>query len=249
MEVERMPLSIVALSIDANDPLMLATFWGGALRWDVSDRDGPVVLGPTDRTQFQIEFRPVPGPKRSKNTIHLDLTTETIEDQRGGVEQLLARGGSHVDVGQVGDEGHVVLADPEGNEFCLIEPGNVFLSECERLGSITCDGSPRVGYFWGAALGWPLVWDQDGETAIRSPDGVGPFITWGPPVPENRSRNRLHLHVAPIERGDLQTEVDRLISLGAREVDLGQGDIGWVVMADPDGNEFCVLPPRSPGGR
>jgi predicted enzyme related to lactoylglutathione lyase len=138
----------------------------------------------------------------------------------------------------------VVLADPEGNEFCIIEPDNSFLAGCGRLGSITCDGSRAVGYFWSDALGWPLVWDKDEETAIRAPDGTGPFITWGPPVPPKTTKNRLHLDIAPPEDGDQQAEVDRLVSLGATRVDIGQGDVDWVVMADPDGNEFCVLTPR-----
>jgi hypothetical protein len=137
-----------------------------------------------------------------------------------------------------------VLADPEGNEFCLIEPTNSFLAGCGRLGSITCDGSPAVGRFWSAALEWPLVWDQDEETAIRVPDGHGPFITWGPPIPVKTSKNRFHLDVAPDASGDQQAEVERLISLGAARVDIGQGEVSWVVMADPDGNEFCVLTPR-----
>jgi catechol 2,3-dioxygenase-like lactoylglutathione lyase family enzyme len=138
----------------------------------------------------------------------------------------------------------VVLADPEGNEFCVIEPGNAFLAGCGRLGSITCDGSPAAGYFWRDVLGWPLVWDQDDETAIRAPDGAGPFITWGPPVPPKTTKNRLHLDVAPPAGEDQGAEVERLIALGARRIDIGQGDVTWVVMADPDGNEFCVLSPR-----
>ena len=137
-----------------------------------------------------------------------------------------------------------MLADPEGNEFCVIEPDNSFLEGCGRLGSITCDGSVQVGYFWSNALGWPLVWDQDEETAIRSPDGTGPFITWGPPVPQKLRKNRLHLDIAPPDDGDQQAEVDRLVSLGASPLDIGQGDVSWVVMADPDGNEFCLLTPR-----
>ena len=76
-----------------------------------------------------------------------------------------------------------MLADPEGNEFCLIEPGNDFLAGCGRLGAINCDGTRTTGYFWSEALGWPLVWDQDDETAIRATDGSGPHITWsGPPL-------------------------------------------------------------------
>ena len=66
-----------------------------------------------------------------------------------------------------------MLADPEGNEFCIIEPDNSFLAGCPRLGAVKCDGAREPGYFWSEALGWPLVWDQDEETAIRAPDGTG----------------------------------------------------------------------------
>ena len=119
-----------------------------------------------------------------------------------------------------------------------------FLADCGFIGALSCDGSQEVGYFWSAALGWPLVWDQDQETAIRSPHG-GPKVTWGgPPVAPKHGKNRLHLDLAPPADGDQQTEVDRLVSLGARRVDIGQGDVDWVVLVDPDGNEFCVLTPR-----
>jgi hypothetical protein len=57
-------------------------------------------------------------------------------------------------------------------------------------------------------------------------------------------KNRLHLDIAPPDDGDHQAEVERLISLGATRIDIGQGDVSWEVMADPDGNEFCVLTPR-----
>ena len=75
---------------------------------------------------------------------------------------------------------------------------------------------------------------------VRAPDGTGPFITWGPPVRSKSAKNRLHLDIAP-EHGEQQAEVDRLLSLGATRIDIGQGDVDWTVMADPDGNEFCVL--------
>ena len=137
----------------------------------------------------------------------------------------------------------LVLADPEGNELCVIEPDNSFVADRGRLGSITCDGTREVGCFWSAALGWPLVWDQDEETAIRAPDGNRPFITWGPPVSPKSGKNRLHLDIAAAGEGGQQAEVDRLVSLRASRIDIGQGDVDWVVMADPDGNEFCVLRP------
>jgi len=238
-------LQLVSLCVDASDPLRLARFWAEALAWDVDDEgDGLVALVPTDGTRFEILFLPVPEKKTGKNPIHLDLTTSSIDDQRRSVAKLIELGARHIDVGQSPEDSHVVLADPEGNEFCLIEPDNSFLAGCGRLGSITCDGSPEVGYFWSAALDWPLVWDQDEETAVRAPDGKGPFITWGPPVPVKTTKNRFHLDLAPPALGDQQMEVERLVALGARRVDIGQGEVDWVVMVDPDGNELCVLTPR-----
>ena len=233
---------LVALCFDANDPFRLARFWADALRWVIHDEAADQIgLVPTDGTTFRLRFVPVPDEKQGKNRIHLDLTSTTIDDQQETVRRLVELGARHIDVGQGPDDEHVVLADPEGNEFCIIEPGNQFLAGCGRLGSITCDGSQEVGYFWSEALGWPLVWDQDEETAIRAPDGTGPFITWGPPVPAKTAKNRLHLEIAPADRADQRAEVDRLVSLGATRTDIGQGDVDRVVMADPDGNEFCVL--------
>ena len=229
-----------ALCIDAMHPRRLARFWAAALGWEVSDTGEEIGLDPADGTRFRILFEPVSGPKVGKNRIHLDLTNKSLDDQKESVALLLELGGRHVDVGQREDDPHVVLADPEGNELCLIEPDNGFLASCGRLGSITCDGPREVGLFWSAALGWPLVWDQDEETAIRAPDGTGPFITWGPPVVPKVAKNRLHLDLAP-DGGRQPEEVERLVALGATRVDIGQGEVPWVVLADPNGNEFCVL--------
>jgi catechol 2,3-dioxygenase-like lactoylglutathione lyase family enzyme len=242
---------LAALCFDAQDPRRLARFWAEALYLEVEE-DSPddIRLTAADDPGFRILFLPVPEKKVGKNRVHLDLTTTSIDDQAGTVASLIKLGARHIDVGQRSDEGHVVLADPEGNEFCVIEPDNSFLAGRGRLGSITCDGSRQVGYFWSEALGWPLVWDQDEETAISAPDGSGPFITWGPPVPPKIAKNRLHLDIAPHGDTDQRVEADRLISLGAALIDIGQGDVDWVVMADPDGNEFCVLrPDHERGGK
>ncbi|HLZ22340.1 MAG TPA: hypothetical protein VKQ30_09475 [Ktedonobacterales bacterium] len=64
------------------------------------------------------------------------------------------------------------------------------------------DGASRLPLAWSEVRRWPLVWDQDAETAIRVQDGTGPFITWGPPVTPKIAKNRLHLDVAPPEHGD-----------------------------------------------
>lgn len=240
-----MPSRLVSLCIDANNPLRLARFWAAALRWEIDDEtQDEVKLLPTDGTTFFLLFLPVPEEKTEKNRFHLDLTTTSVDEQQESARALVALGARHIDVGQTPDDAHIVLADPEGNEFCLIEPTNRFLAGRGRLGSITCDGTPQVGYFWSEVLGWPLFWDQDDETAIRTPDGSGPFITWGPPLVPKTGKNRLHLDIAPPAGADQQAEVDRLVALGARRIDIGQGDVNWVVMADPDGSEFCVLSPR-----
>ncbi len=236
---------LFALCFDANDPLRLASFWAGVLGREMADDpDDGIFLLPSDDTGFRIRFLPTDGPKVGPNQIHFDLTSTSLEDQEQTVATALELGGRHIDIGQLPEEAHVVLADPEGNEFCVIEPGNDFLADCGLIGALSSDGSQEVGYFWSEALGWPLVWDQDQETAIQSPRG-GPKITWGgPPMRPKTGKNRLHFDLAPPVDGDQLAEVDRLVSLGARRIDGGPDETSWMAMADPDGNEFCVLTPR-----
>jgi predicted enzyme related to lactoylglutathione lyase len=236
---------LVVLCFDANDPLRLARFWAGVLgREMMGDPQDGMLLPPSDDTGFRLGFLPAPQQKTGPNQAHFDLTSTSLEDQQQMVARALELGGRHIDIGQLPEEEHVVLADPEGNEFCVIEPGNNFLAGCGLIGALASDGSQEVGYFWSEALGWPLVWDQDQETAIQSPHG-GSKITWGgPPVAPKTGKNRLHFDIAPPADGDQQAEVERLVSLGATRIDIGQGEVSWVVMADPDGNEFCVLTPR-----
>jgi len=236
---------IVALRLDADDPLRMAEFWAGALGWEIGESDDEIALIPPDDTGFVILLEPTPVKKTGQNNVHLDLTTTSSDDQLDSVDRLISAGARHVDIGQRADEGHVVLADPEGNEFCVLGPNNNFLAGCPRLGAINADGTRRTGLFWSEALGWPLIWDQDDETAIRSPHGTGPVIQWsGPPLMQKHGKNRLHLDIAPLAHVDQDEEVARLIALGATRADIGQRDVSWVVMADPDDNEFCVLTPR-----
>ncbi len=161
------------------------------------------------------------------------------------VDRLIALGARPVDIGQRAMTTWVVLADPEGNEFCVVLRGD-FLATTGLIGAVVFEpADPVVGRFWSEAAGWPMVYDQDGDTAIRAPDGRGPFVTFGPPTGAVKTgKNRLHLDIAPPADGDQAAEVERLIALGARRVDIGQGDVSWVVLADPEGNEFCVLTPR-----
>ena len=238
-----MSVQLVALTFDATDPQRLARFWAGFLDWElVDDPDGGLALLPSDDTGVRLRFLPTREEKSVPNQVHFDLKSTTLEGQQQTVARALELGARHIDIGQRPEEGHVVLADPDGNEFCVVEPGNSFLADCGFIGALSSDGTQQVGYFWSEALGWPLVWDQDEETAIRSPLG-GPKVTWGgPPLMPRTGKGRLHLDLAPAGHGDQQAEVDRLVSLGATRLGTDPGP--RVLMADPDGHEFCVLTPR-----
>jgi catechol 2,3-dioxygenase-like lactoylglutathione lyase family enzyme len=231
------------LCFDANDPVRLATFWSAALGWEIDDSvEGFVRVRPTDGTSFGFDFLPVPEPKTWKNPLHLEVLSESDEQQPEVVDRLLSLGARRIDVGQGPDD--VVLADPEGNELCVF-PRNDFFADTGVLCSIAFEPAhPTTGYFWGEALGWPVVYDEAGDTAVRAPDGTGPFLTFGPPGVNKRGKNRLHLDLAPDDGEDQSAEVERLLALGATRVDIGQGDVPWVVLADPNGNELCVLRPE-----
>ena len=102
----------------------------------------------------------------------------------------------------------------------------------------------RIASFWQEALGWRRTYDTPDEVVLEPPagspqDGVAPDLLFLR-VPEERSvKNRWHPDLRP---DDQAAEVARLEGLGARRIDVGQADdASWVVMADPDGNEFCVL--------
>ena len=109
---------------------------------------------------------------------------------------------------------------------------------------IDCADELLVASFWSEALGLELHGPDDEGDFWLEP-GVGcPQILFGR-VPEVKSvKDRIHLDLRP---DDQDAEVERLISLGARRIDIGQGDVTWVVMADPEGNEFCVLRSASGG--
>ena len=98
-----------------------------------------------------------------------------------------------------------------------------------------------LGRWWADVLGWVILNDSPDEFEIRpSPDQLPGLIFV--PVPEAKeSKNRLHLDFRP---DDQQAEVERLLRAGSRRADVGQGASSWVVLADPEGNEFCVLSAR-----
>ena len=100
--------------------------------------------------------------------------------------------------------------------------------------------------FWCAVLGWRPTGRYPAPAAeIAGPDGGSPSITFVPVPDEKWTKNRLHVDVNPVGCSQ-DEEVERLLGLGARRVDVGQGEgKSWVVLADPEGNEFCVLRARA----
>ena len=121
--------------------------------------------------------------------------------------------------------------------------------------AVDCRDPEALAAFWAAALGYHVVRREDGQVEIgpwvREPPDLAEQVRQAPSVPtlvfvavpEGKTvKNRLHLDLRPVG-GSHADEVERLIGLGARPADLGQGEVPWVVLADPEGNEFCVLGP------
>jgi catechol 2,3-dioxygenase-like lactoylglutathione lyase family enzyme len=110
---------------------------------------------------------------------------------------------------------------------------------------IDCADPERLAEFWCEVLGWQRVGvEDDGAIEIAAVLGAAPSLLFEP-VPEPKTlKNRLHVDVRP-SGVDQDTELDRLLELGATRVDIGQGEQTWVVLADPEGNEFCLLRGRA----
>lgn len=117
-----MPVRLHHVVVDTHDLPRLAAFWAGALGWRIlSEREREVVIGPDENAPVGMCFMPVTDQKTVKNRLHVDLTTGA-DDRDAEIERLLALGAERVDIGQTGDESWTVLADPEGNEFCVVRP-------------------------------------------------------------------------------------------------------------------------------
>jgi predicted enzyme related to lactoylglutathione lyase len=117
-----MPVRLHHIVVDTRDLPGLARFWTQALGWKVlSELDREIVIGPYDSAPVGMCFMPAADAKTVKNRVHLDLTS-SAEDRDEEIERLVALGARRVDVGQTGAESWTVLADPEGNEFCVVRP-------------------------------------------------------------------------------------------------------------------------------
>ena len=245
-----MPTRLVHLVVDAAEPARLARFWASALRWEVAAEESdevdvwPAGFSYPDPAALPLVFVPVPEPKAGKNRVHLDLATESPAHQAAEVRRLLALGAVPADIGQ-GDVPWTVLADPEGNEFCVLDPRPAYRDTGPVAAVVAdCADPAAMAGFWALATGWAPARSTASGPSLRSPEGFGPYLELLPSADAKTGKNRIHLDVAPYQDEDHAAAVRALTEAGAVTLDIGQGDVPWTVLADPEGSEFCVLSPR-----
>ena len=230
---------------DALDPGVLGRFWEGILATttltdtaDVFETRLIVVDGPV----LDLCFQPVAEPHTPGSRIHLDLVGG--ERQTEVVERALVLGGRHLDIGQR-DVPWVVMADPEGNAFCVMEARPEY-SRSGPIAAIPVESRDpaRDLEFWTELSGWVVDYTEM-PGAMRHPSGRGPLIELCPePAAKGPNKNGLHLDLRLESGDDADAVVSRVLDLGGRELHPDWGDLPWRILADPSGNEFCLLPAR-----
>jgi hypothetical protein len=230
--------------VEALDPVAQAAWWADALGWATSYQDEEEIDVDAPDGSMRLVFVPVPELPATQGRLHLDLASRDAEHQRAQVDRLLGAGARRADVGQR-DVPWEVLADPEGMVFCVLEPRPVYADVGAVAAVVLKASDPEaLAGFWAAATGWRR---SDTElVALRSASG-GPFLEFYP-VSSLTSGwdHRLHLDVRPLSGSPQDAEVARLRTLGAQPLDVGQGEVSWVVLSDPEGTPFCVLSTPGP---
>jgi hypothetical protein len=253
-----MALRPVQVNIKALDGAAVGRFWAEALGWSAYRPGVTTYVGPAgglvwpDPVGLGIDVVPVPVPvpvavaepgTAAKNRVHLDLATTSAAHQTELVTRLKALGATPADVGQ-GAVPWTVLADPEGNEFCVLEPREVYRDTGPIAAVVVdCEDPRAMARFWGEATDWTLREVTDDQAVFRSASGVGPYLEFLRVPGAKTVPDRVHLDLLPYPGDDRTVEVARLRALGATDLDLGQGDVPWTCLSDPEGHEFCVLAP------
>ncbi|MEU4424276.1 VOC family protein [Actinoplanes sp. NPDC024001] len=244
-----MALRLAHVNLKARDAAALGRFWAAALGWEIfSEGPGATAVGPAgfvwpDPVAFCVDVIAVPDPAPGKGRVHLDLATTSAAHQAELVARLTGLGARPADVGQ-GDVPWTVLADPEGNVFCVLEPREVYRDTGPIAAVVVDCADPRtMARFWHEALGWTPHEVGDDFARLRSAANVGSYLELLRTPGATGAPSRLHLDLLPHPDGQ-KAEVDRLLALGATEARTDQGEFPWRVLADPEGNEFCVLAPH-----
>jgi hypothetical protein len=207
-----MPTRLVHLVVDAADPAGLARFWSRALEWPVTfEEPDEVVIEPPDDDpaqagQLPLVFVPVPESKTSKNRVHLDVASMSEEHKAALVARLEGLGARQIDIGQPDEVSWVVMADLEGNEFCVVshlgsvgkDPASAFAG----IGPVAavvfdCADPEAIAPFWAAATGWPVLGQDDQGVWLRDDRGGGPYLDLHRVSESKTAKLRVHLDVAP----------------------------------------------------
>ncbi|CAM5264927.1 hypothetical protein STENM36S_07237 [Streptomyces tendae] len=242
-----MTLELVQVNFKARDDSALGRFWAEALGWSMSS-EGPGVtnLEPEgfdwpDPSAVCIDLVRVPDPETVRYRVHLELATASDAHQAELVTRLEGLGATRVDVGR-GETPWKVMADPEGNTFSVLEPRELYRDTGPIAAVVVDCAAPRdMARFWGEAIDWTVHQLTDDRALLRSAKGVGPYLEFRRTSEDEIVWNRVHLDVMSDPVEDQAKEVTRLEGLGATRTDVGQGDVSWVVLSDPAGNDFCVL--------
>lgn len=230
---------------DAIDPQTLGRFWETALgtetltdKTDAFETRLVVPEGPA----LDLCFQRVPEPPVEPQRFHLDL--QGAQQQQQVVERLLALGADHADIGQ-GQVPWVVLADPEGNPYCVMEERAAYL-DAGPVAALPLDVADpdRERDFWSWLTGWVPV-EGSGLLSLQHSSHRGPLLELCREAQSKGSgKNRMHLDVR-LQRGDDPDAVaGEIAHRGGRELQPNWGGLPWRVFADSSGNEFCVLPSR-----
>jgi predicted enzyme related to lactoylglutathione lyase len=224
----------------ARDPHRLATFWAAAVGAEITidNADGVEAhLDVGEEAFLDLCFQPVAEPSQAPQRLHLDLSGG--DRQADVVDRLLGLGARPLDIGQ-GDVPWVVLGDPEGNAFCVMEDREVY-RDTGPIAALPLDSADpeRDAEFWAAITGWHRA-EGNAPATLRHPAGVGPLLELCPEPEPKRGANVVHLDVRP---GPDDPDAIALIErMGGRTLRWPGADrLPWTVCADPSGNEFCVL--------
>lgn len=237
------------LVLDAVDPRRLGRFWEEALGGETlvdtaDDYETRLSLHGDDGTRLTLDLclERVSTPPAEPLRLHLDLRGGAERDE---VARRLRDLGAHdLDVGQ-GDVPWLVLADPEGNPFCVLEE-RATDARTGPVAALPLDSADpeRDGAFWAHLTGWgptPGV----APVTLRHPSGLGPLLELCPEgSPHGSAKNRWHLDVR-LEAGDDPDEVLAwVLEHGGARYEHDWGDLPWQVVTDPSGNVLCLLPSR-----
>ncbi|KRE62653.1 VOC family protein [Nostocoides sp. Soil756] len=236
------------VSLDAHDPGRLGRFWQGLLGGETLTDEAELFetrLAVPGGPVLDLCFPAVSEPVAPSPRLHVDVAGGPRQAEV--VERALGLGARPLDIGQ-GDVPWVVLADPEGNPFCVMEERGEYAG-AGALAAFPLDSADpaRDAAFWAELSGWRPV--PGGRlTALQHPSGLGPLLELCPEhaAKDPARKNRLHLDIR-LEAGDDDDAVlARVLELGGREWNPGWGDLPWRLATDPSGNELCLLPARRP---